>query len=241
MLAKGTKVLIRNHFKADPYRKEVRDVAGSICTIKSFNEDGSYTLEETLDEIRWWESLDFTVVDKSYIHQPSIFDKSFVTEIPVKYKKLREDAITPKYAHGHEDSGMDVYVNRVAVKIDGEWKEYDNYYLAPEETVLVKTGLAFAVPLGLELQARPTSGNSLKTMLRVANSPGTIDAGYRGEVGIIITNTGSESIKLNKGDKIAQLVLCPVIHAQLHEVDELPEANRGEDGYGSTGTIKDVK
>lgn len=181
------------------------------------------------------------IMNGSYINQTNIFDTSFVSNIPVRYKKLREEAITPKYAHGYEDSGMDVYACKVAVKVEGNWEEYTKYKLAPNETVLVKTGLAFAVPLGLELQARPTSGNSLKTMLRVANSPGTIDAGYRGEVGIIITNTGDEYVSIHQGDKIAQLVLCPVIHAQLHEVDELPEANRGADGYGSTGTVKDVK
>ena len=99
-----------------------------------------------------------------------------LTQIDVQMKKLREDAIMPNYAHGMEDSGMDVYAAAIAVKENGKWNEYDNYMLDPNETVLVKTGFAAAIPLGTEFQARPTSGNSLKTMLRVANAPGTIDA-----------------------------------------------------------------
>ena len=161
--------------------------------------------------------------------------------LDVPMKKLREDAIMPNYAHGMEDSGMDVYAAAIAVKENGEWNEYDNYMLDPNETVLVKTGFAAAIPLGTEFQARPTSGNSLKTMLRVANAPGTIDAGYRNEIGIILTNTGDSPITIHKNDKVAQIVLCPVIHANIKLVDELPESNRGLNGYGSTGTIKDVK
>ena len=240
MLAKGTKILINDSFKADFYVRSVQKLAGTVCTIRSHTENGYYTLEECTEEYEWSKD-DFTVLEKNYIHKPSVFEKSFVTEIPVKFKKLREDAIIPKYAHGYEDSGMDVYVCKIAKCYCGEWEEFDCSVVEPNETVLVKTGLAFAVPLGFELQARPTSGNSLKTMFRVANSPGTIDAGYRGEVGIIITNTGDREAYIDKGDKIAQLVLCPVMHAQLHEVDELPEANRGKNGYGSTGTINDVK
>lgn len=168
-----------------------------------------------------------------------ILKESFIKSIPTK--RLRDEAILPKYAHGLEDSGMDVFACKTALKMNGEWIEYESVSIAPNETVLVKTGWAFAVPVGFELQARPTSGNSLKTMLRVANSPGTIDAGYRGEVGIIITNTGTSYVSIHAGDKVAQLVLCPVYHAELNIVDELPEADRGSNGYGSTGTIKDVK
>lgn len=162
-------------------------------------------------------------------------------QIKLPIKKLREDAILPKYAHGFEDSGMDVYAAKTAVKVEGEWKEYDEYTLAPNETVLVKTGIAAAAPIGTEIQVRPTSGNSLKTMLRVANAPGTVDAGYRNEIGVIITNTGTTEVTINKNDKIAQLVLVPVLHADIELVDELPSSDRGLNGYGSTGTIKDVK
>lgn len=164
-----------------------------------------------------------------------------VMTVDMAVKRLREDAILPSYAHGMEDSGMDVFAAAIAAKENGQWVEHDNYTLSSNETVLVKTGFATAIPLGTELQARPTSGNSLKTMLRVANAPGTIDAGYRNEIGIIMTNTGTEEVTIHKNDKVAQLVLCPVIHARISEVEELPESIRGLNGYGSTGTIKDVK
>lgn len=164
-----------------------------------------------------------------------------VTNVEVFMKRLREDAIMPIYAHGVEDSGMDVFAAAIAVKENGEWVEYENTCIKPNQTVLVKTGFAAAIPAGTEFQARPTSGNSLKTMLRVANAPGTIDSGYRNEIGIILTNTGDKDINLHKNDKVAQIVLCPVLHAVVNMVDELPESVRGLNGYGSTGTIKDVK
>ena len=164
-----------------------------------------------------------------------------LNKINLPIKILREDVIVPNYAHGVEDSGMDLYAAAVAVKVEGKWVESDEYTLSPNETVLVKTGIAAAAPIGTELQVRPTSGNSLKTMLRVANAPGTIDAGYRNEIGVIITNTGTTNVTINKNDKIAQMVLVPILHADIEVVDELPSSDRGLDGYGSTGTIKDVK
>lgn len=163
---------------------------------------------------------------------------NFVKVVDVEIVQLREDAKLPTYEHGNFDnSGMDLYAAAVAFKEDEEWKEYQGGDIAPGETVLVKTGFAMAIPQGLELQIRPTSGNSLKTKMRVANSPGTIDASYRGEIGIIIENIGDINITLHQGAKVAQGVLCPVYHANLKMVDKLDETSRGKDGYGSTGTI----
>jgi dUTP pyrophosphatase len=164
-----------------------------------------------------------------------------LNKIKLPIKVLRDDVIIPNYAHGVEDSGMDLYTAAIAVKVNGEWVESDEYTLSPNETVLIKTGIAAAAPIGTELQVRPTSGNSLKTMLRVANAPGTIDAGYRNEIGVIITNTGTTNVTISKNDKIAQMVLVPILHADIQVVDELPTSDRGLDGYGSTGTIKDIK
>ena len=164
-----------------------------------------------------------------------------IQNVNVMMKRLRENAIMPRYAHSTEDSGMDVFAAAIAVKENDEWVEYSQYAIDPNETVLVKTGFAYAIPEGTEFQARPTSGNSLKTMIRVANAPGTLDAGYRNEVGFIITNTGDSPIVIHENDKIGQIVLCPVLHAVVKEVDELPESLRGLNGYGSTGTIKDIK
>ena len=111
------------------------------------------------------------------------------------------------------------------------------------ETVLIPLGFAVAIPEGWELQGRPRSGLSLKTKLRLPNAPGTIDSDYRGEVGVIVENTDTDpnfgflspGFTINRGDRIAQLVLCPVARAELVEVDELPDTQRGTGGFGSTG------
>ena len=123
-------------------------------------------------------------------------------------------------------SGMDVRANESVV-------------VRPRSTVIVKTGLFAAIPPGLELQVRPRSGISAKTKLRIANSPGTIDACYRGEIGIIIDNQAEIEFMINKGDRIAQLVLCPVFRClwrQVDTVEELGDTDRGAGGFGSTGT-----
>lgn len=152
-------------------------------------------------------------------------------------KKLRDNMKMPTYAHGYEDSGMDLYISAIATKEYKYNSEFKNYILAPGETVVCKTGFAIALPEGYEAQIRPTSGNSLKTLVRLPNSPGTIDAGFRGEVGVIVQNIGKECIDLKEGAKIAQMVICAVYHPYIAEVDELPESLRMEGGYGSTGTL----
>lgn len=165
-------------------------------------------------------------------------DFRFVNQVPVKIKRLRDNAITPKYEHGDFDnSGMDLYAAAIAFMKDGKFEEYAGGDIAPGETAIIKTGFAMAIPKGLELQVRPTSGNSLKTKLRIANSPGTVDASYRGEIGIIVENIGDTNITIHPGAKVAQGVICPVYHANFKMVDKLDETSRGANGYGSTGTI----
>ena len=159
--------------------------------------------------------------------------------LTMRIKRLRDNAKDLAYAHGKEDSGMDLYVAAIAKKENGEWVEHDKYTLQPNETVLVKTGWAVSIPIGTELQIRPTSGNSLKTKLRIPNSPGTMDAGYRNEIGVIVENIGNSLISLAEGMKIAQAVMVPVLHPTVIEVDNLDETDRGLDGFGSTGTILD--
>ena len=107
--------------------------------------------------------------------------------------------------------------------------------IEPGETKLLQTGLKFEIPHGFELQIRPRSGLSLKTKLRVANAPGTIDSDYRGEVAVIMTNTGKETVTINHGDRIAQAVLSPVYQMEFVECDDLLETERGNGGFGSTG------
>ena len=107
--------------------------------------------------------------------------------------------------------------------------------LKPQDRALIPTGFSVEIPKGYELQARPRSGLALKKGLTLLNTPGTIDADYRGEIKIIMINHGQETVVLQDQDRIAQLVLCPVVYGQLKEVQELSDTERGEGGFGSTG------
>lgn len=127
----------------------------------------------------------------------------------------------PEYASEHA-AGMDLKAN-------------ESLELAPMERRAVATGIRIAIPEGYEGQVRPRSGLALKQGLSVPNAPGTIDADYRGEVKVILVNLGSEKIAIAKGDRIAQLVICPVVRAVLHVESELSDSIRGEGGFGSTG------
>lgn len=140
--------------------------------------------------------------------------------VDVKVQKIHEDAVIPEYAHV-TDAGADIYaIEDVAVK--------------PHTTVLIRTGLKVAIPIGYEIQIRPRSGMSLKTTMRVANTPGTIDAGYRGEICVIMENTGNLTYNISKGDKVAQMVIMPVPMINWIETNELDNTDRGEGGFGST-------
>ena len=139
----------------------------------------------------------------------------------VEFKKLQADAFLPAYAHPG-DAGMDL-------------RSVESLVVPAGERRLVRTGLAMALPMGYEAQVRPRSGLALKHGITVLNSPGTIDAGYRGEVGVILLNTGKEDFQIGVGDKIAQLVIAPVTIAGICEVGELDDSERGSGGFGSTG------
>lgn len=142
--------------------------------------------------------------------------------IPVQIKKLDPDAVVPEYKKPG-DAGFDLHALR-------------RVEIPAGQAAIVPTGLAFAIPEGFEMQVRMRSGAALKTPLIVANAPGTIDAGYRGEVGIIVRNVGSEPYAVEQGERIAQGVVAPVCHAEFALVDELPASERGAGGYGSTGS-----
>lgn len=142
--------------------------------------------------------------------------------IRIKVNKLHEDAVIPQY-QTKGASGFDFHA-------------IEDMEISPRQTILVKTGLSMEIPEGYELQVRPRSGMSLKTKMRIANSPGTVDSDYRGEICIIMENfgmLGSLSFQIKKGDRIAQGVICPVFQAVFIE-DELSETERGEKGFGST-------
>lgn len=108
--------------------------------------------------------------------------------------------------------------------------------LQPLERALIKTGLFLEIPEGYEAQVRPRSGLALKRGLTVLNAPGTIDADYRGEVGVILANVSNEAVSIEPGERIAQLVFAEFKQAQWEETIELSETNRGAGGFGSTGT-----
>jgi len=108
-------------------------------------------------------------------------------------------------------------------------------YLAPGDICMVPTGFAVAVPPGFELQVRPRSGLAIKHGITVVNSPGTIDADYRGEVKVGLINLGRKIFTINRGDRIAQLVLAPVCRAQVLAVTALDETGRGDGGFGHSG------
>lgn len=111
----------------------------------------------------------------------------------------------------------------------------DDMVLKPGERKLVPTGLVIALPDGFEAQVRPRSGLALRHGIALVNSPGTIDPDYRGEIGVILINHGSEPFVVRRGERIAQMVFAPFVRAQLVEVDELDETTRGEGGFGHTG------
>lgn len=107
--------------------------------------------------------------------------------------------------------------------------------LKPGERALVPTGLSFEIPEGYEIQARPRSGWALKQGMTLLNTPGTIDADYRGEVKIILVNLGQEPVRIEDQERIAQLVVCPILQVKLERVDDLSDTTRGAGGFGSTG------
>jgi dUTP pyrophosphatase len=167
--------------------------------------NGFYTIQAALS----WQCLiqNFSMTAGSYI--------------PIKIKRLVPHAIAPKYEHPG-DSGADLYSTL-------------DQTLAPLERAAIPTGLSVEIPVGYELQVRPKSGLALKQGLTVLNTPGTVDAGYRGEIQVILINLGSEPIEIKQGQKIAQMVLAPVVFGSFEDVEELTTSQRGEGGFGSTG------
>ena len=111
----------------------------------------------------------------------------------------------------------------------------NNIEISPGEKALIPTGFSLSIPAGYEVQIRPRSGLAVKKNITVLNTPGTIDADYRGEIKVILINFGKEKFIVENGLRIAQMVICPVIIAELQEVEELSRTIRGSGGFGSTG------
>jgi len=145
-----------------------------------------------------------------------------MTEILIK--RLSKTVSMPKY-ETIGSSGMDLAAD-IEEKIE----------IKPGETKIIPTGLSVSIPQEFEIQIRPRSGLAVKHQLSVLNTPGTIDADYRGEIKVILINLGKKSFVVEKGSRIAQMVLCPIIKAKIIETETLDDTTRGSGGFGSTGT-----
>ena len=146
--------------------------------------------------------------------------------VKVLIKKLSSDVELPSYKTSGA-SGMDLMAHIKSPII-----------IKPKTSELIPTGLSLAFSEEYEIQIRPRSGLAAKNNISVLNTPGTIDSDYRGELKIIIYNHGNEDFTVNNSDRIAQMILTPVVKMELQETDELPETLRGEGGFGSTGKWK---
>jgi dUTP pyrophosphatase len=139
----------------------------------------------------------------------------------VKFKKTHPEATIPAYAHPG-DAGMDVC-------------SCTSLTIQPGARALVATGLVMELPKGTEAQMRPRSGLAIKSGITLLNTPGTIDEGYRGELGIILINLGQEPFDIRPGMRIAQMVIAPVLRVVVEEVVDVSDTTRGTGGFGSTG------
>ena len=138
-------------------------------------------------------------------------------------KRLSKKVSLPRY-ETEGSSGMDLAAN-VEEPID----------INPGKTSIIPTGISLSIPKNYEIQIRPRSGLAAKNQISVLNTPGTIDADYRGEIKVILINLGKKIFRVEKGARMAQMVVCPVINVKFKEVDSLEITNRGSDGFGSTG------
>ena len=143
----------------------------------------------------------------------------------LKIKKLDNKAIIPNY-QTKGSAGFDLH-------------SIEDVLLNPGERKLIKTGLAFEIEKGYEVQIRPRSGLAYKHGITVLNSPGTIDSDYRGEIKVLLINHSNEAFNIKKGDRIAQGVLAKVIQADIIEVKEINKTSRGDKGFGSTGGVSE--
>ena len=142
----------------------------------------------------------------------------------IQIKKLSTEVLTPKYETSGS-SGMDIaaYIKQDII-------------INPGEKALIPTGFSLSVPQGYEVQIRPRSGLAAKKGVTVLNTPGTIDSDYRGEIKVILINLSKDVFYVKSGERIAQIVVCPVKQVVVEEVNELSETNLGAGGFGSTGT-----
>ena len=142
----------------------------------------------------------------------------------IQIKKLSNEVLTPKY-ETPGSSGMDIaaYINEDVIINSGD-------------KALIPTGFSLSIPQGYEVQIRPRSGLAIKKGITILNTPGTIDSDYRGEIKVVLINLSKDKFTVQNGERIAQMVVCPIVQVSIEEVKELSETNRGIGGFGSTGT-----
>ena len=187
----------------------IEDKENSEISLQMFNEAGV--------KVRYWNGKLLNV--GKYRRWKFTTENDKMAQL--KIKKINPEAIIPKYSH-EGDAGMDLF-------------SCEDYNLKPGERKLFAIGFQVEVPEGYEMQVRPRSGMALKHGITVLNTPGTIDAGYRGEVGVILFNSSPEEYPIKKGDRIAQAVINKFESADIVESEDLSETSRGEGGFGSTG------
>jgi dUTP pyrophosphatase len=194
--------------------EELRKLEQEIEEYQKNSQNNNFDINQALSEAGFDIDLDdFTLEDAEYINK-----------IDLHYKKSSSDAVSPKYNYP-TDSGFDLYSTEDVV-------------IEPFGRALIPTGLSFDIKEGTEIQVRSKSGLALNQGLFVLNSPGTVDAGYTGEVKVIIFNTNNQSFTVKKGMKVAQAVVCPIIPPtwlNIEEVNEIKSKDRNANGFGSTG------
>lgn len=200
----------------------VKDFMGRVEGVTSIL--GSYIESNLKDK----EKLDKTL--KSFIQSVESLVKDGIQSTAIN-KKVRLKVKTLEHFKGD----LPKYESSGASGIDVRAQLENPIVLQTGERALVPTALSFEIPEGFEIQARPRSGLAIKKGVSLVNTPGTIDADYRGEVKIIVINHGEQPFEIQDQDRIAQLVVCPVIQAELEMSAELSETDRGEGGFGSTG------
>jgi dUTP pyrophosphatase len=203
-------------------QKEFEEMQAKLLQLKEFISQNMGDHEEEEDE-----DIDYDLIKSEFGVDLMAMENEIMSrkeQSPLKYSLVHTDAIDPKYNY-ESDSGFDLY-------------SVEDIVIPPFGRALVPTGICFDIPEGLEIQVRTKSGLAINQGLMVMNSPGTVDAGYNGEVKAIIFNTNNSEFTIKKGMKVAQGVLCPVLaggYVELIKVSEIKEKDRNSNGFGSTG------
>lgn len=203
-------------------QKEFEEMQAKLLQLKEFISQNMGDHEEEEDE-----DIDYDLIKSEFGVDLMAMENEIMSrkeQSPLKYNLVHPDSIDPKYNY-ESDSGFDLY-------------SVEDIVIPPFGRALVPTGICFDIPEGLEIQVRTKSGLAINQGLMVLNSPGTVDAGYNGEVKAIIFNANNSEFTIKKGMKVAQGVLCPVLaggYVELIKVSEIKEKDRNSNGFGSTG------